>query len=380
MCGILCIIDYAKSNIHEIFSQMLQTLDARGPDNKNFHMIDTNNIQLHMGFTRLAIMDTSNMGLQPFIDNHQCEAICNGEIYNYRELRSKYNIQTVSECDCEVILPVYHRVDFLSLISDELDAEYALIIYDPNKNKIFAARDRYGVRPLYYGYNDETQQIGIASELKALCGTMNYVTQLNPCEYLTIDLNHQNDSMINNISFDVYYNCMNIPIHPLAISDNLTNIHSTINLLLTNAVKKRLESDRKIGFLLSGGLDSSLIVAIACKLIGNKNVVCFSVGMHDSDDVLASQQVVKYLGIEQHHIIPFDNDIGIKYLSDVIRTIETYDVTTIRASTPQYIMAKYISDNTDIKYYYQEKDLTKYMEVIVISEMLPTTNVFMTSE
>lgn len=344
MCGILCIIDYDRDKTIDVQS-MMEKIKSRGPDRENTHVVHLENIDVFMGFTRLSIMDTSDLGLQPFIDDKSCISICNGEIYNHIELKKKYSIHTLSECDCEVILPVYHATNFVESIRNNFDAEFAVVIYDNIQKKIYAARDRYGVRPLYYGYNKTTQKIGLASELKALHATMEFVTQLPPSDYIMIDLNEKfnHDININNYySYDkFFYNNNN--------SFSRHEILQTINNLLTNAVAKRLNSDRNIGFLLSGGLDSSLIVAIACKILGNDKIVCFSVGMENSCDVLAAKKVVEYLGIKNHHIISFDNEMGITFLDEVIDTIETYDVTTIRASTPQYIMANYIKKNTDIK-------------------------------
>lgn len=353
MCGILCLIKYNGQIDQTEALECLDKLKARGPDKQNYTIINTNpNVSIFLGFTRLAIMDTSDDGLQPFNDD-ESYILCNGEIYNHTKLAKQYKINLKTGCDCEILLPLLKIVGFENMIKDELDAEFAIVSYNHNNNIVSVARDRYGVRPLYYGYNKEKGLIGFASELKALHPLMEFVEQVKPNVITTVNL-HDTSNLYND-GFDIttilkrkeyyFYKDLNASM----FMDNIDYIHEQINSLLTEAVRKRLTSDRKIGFLLSGGLDSSLIVAIACKIIGAENVTCFSIGIEGSPDVVAAKKVVEYLGIKNHHIVPFSVDIGLKYLPDVIQTIETYDITTIRASTPQYIMAKYINENTDIR-------------------------------
>lgn len=336
MCGILCIIQKNQTLDQKIIDKCLETLISRGPDNQNH--IQTNNVFL--GFTRLAIMDTSNDGLQPF-SNKTNHVICNGEIYNYEQLSKSLNILMKSKCDCEVILPLYEKLGFVEMIKN-IDAEFALVIYDEKQNNIYAARDRYGVRPLFYGWDTKNNIYGFSSEMKALHNIMDHVIPVIPNEYYIFDVNNFTLQTFTYFDYKEY-------IKSSYIMNINELIKTSINHLLTNAVKKRLHTDRPIGFLLSGGLDSSLIVAIASKILGAENITCFSIGLENSPDVIASKVVTKYLGIKNHHIINFDIDTGICYIPEVIKQIESYDITTIRASTPQYIMAKYISENTNIK-------------------------------
>src|SRR5271154_1675178 len=151
MCGILCIISYGGTIDQSQYSQCLKMLKPRGPDNERVMVYnDNSNVNVYMGFQRLAIMDTSDAGLQPF-DANQTHVICNGEIYGYKQLVERHNIQMQTVCDCELILPLYRKVGFLNLITKKLDAEFAMVLYDEQKKVIYAARDRYGVRPLFYG-------------------------------------------------------------------------------------------------------------------------------------------------------------------------------------------------------------------------------------
>ena len=348
MCGIIFLIQLDSKNVDlQQANKCLNELVYRGPDKTSYQLVNIDDkINIFMGFTRLAIMDTSDSGLQPFVDHLGNSVICNGEIYNYKDLAIKYSHDLTSQCDCEIILPLFRKIGFKKMVSSELDAEFATVILDRTSNKIYAARDRYGVRPLYYGYNTTSRLLGFASELKALHSVMEFVEQVSPDTIMSIKL--KNDAPVDTmIKRHIYYSFDNIKFS-MEIP-KIDTICSNINKLLTAAVKKRLNSDRPIGFFLSGGLDSSLIVAIATRILGPDKIVCFSIGLDGSPDVEASKKVVEYLGIRHHHIIPFNISQGFAELPNVIRAIETYDVTTIRASTPQYIMAKYINENTDIR-------------------------------
>lgn len=332
MCGIFTIVNSQEISSNCV-EKSVKKLINRGPDCINIKKYTYNNNFIYMGFTRLAIIDLSDSGMQPFEDSN-ASVICNGEIYNYRELIYKHNLQLDTNSDCGVIIPLYNKLGFSDMIN-KLDAEFALVLYDIKKNKIYAARDKYGVRPLFYGLS--TNQIAFSSEIKAL-KKMKNVYPLEPHQYIEFDL------CDNSVKFFSYFN---YKIYD-GISENKDT--SLLNLYLTKAVKKRLHSDRPIGFLLSGGLDSSLIVAIATKILKPDNIVTFSIGVKGSPDVEAAKIVTKYLGIDaNHHVIDFNVEQGFDLLPKVIKTIESYDVTTIRASTPQYLMAKYISENTNIK-------------------------------
>jgi len=348
MCGIICLLQYGKTIDVTTAKKCLKKLDPRGPDNQSHTTIRANDmVDLFMGFTRLAVMDTSNAGLQPFYDEKGNTIVCNGEIYNYKTSAKQYDIELKTECDCEILLPLFNKFGFEIMIRDELDAEFAMVIYDSQRQLLYAARDRYGIRPLYYGYNATTKTIGFASELKALHPIMEYVQQVKPNQMICIDLRKKPENMTECFCQTEYYSYKQLL--PSTMLNSKHDIETRVNYLLTEAVRKRLFADIPIGFLLSGGLDSSLIVAIAARILNPENIVCFSIGLEGSPDVEAAKTVVKYLGIKQHHIVPFSVEEGLRVLPNVIESIETYDITTIRASTPQYLMAKYIKENTDIR-------------------------------
>lgn len=338
MCGIICLIKYGGALNPEITKSAHVKIAPRGPDAQN-HIQINSEPNIYLGFSRLAIMDVSNDGLQPFTrgSNH---VICNGEIYNFAELAKTHDIDLKTKCDCEVILPLYEKLGFVEMIKS-LNAEFAMVIFDEVNQILYTGRDKFGVRPLFFGQNKSTRTYGFASELKALHETMEDVEPVKPNIFFKFDLKAETIERIQ------YYDYQSLNIPPVMYTEDF--IKERIRELFTNAVKTRLFTDRPIGFLLSGGLDSSLIVAISCKILGPENVTCFSVGMDQSPDVIAAKQVAIYLGIKNHHIIPFDVETGIKMIPEVIRVIESYDITTIRASTPQWIMSKYIRENTDIK-------------------------------
>ncbi len=346
MCGIICLLQMGELDIENAL-KCLDNLKPRGPDKQYYHIISNDNYNVFMGFTRLAIMDISDAGMQPFIDLYGNVCVCNGEIYNYKELATRHNVIMETNCDCEIILPIFNKIGLINMITTELDAEFATIIYSSQDRKIYAVRDKFGVRPLYYGYNQTTKMIGFASELKALTPIMEFIDQIKPNYVLTIDMNILTDDPIKLLEKYLYYDYNDL-IASSAL-DNVEYIQDQIRCHLISAVEKRLHADRRIGFLLSGGLDSSLIVSIATQILGPDKIVCFSVGFDGSPDIEAAKKVVEYLKIEQHHIVPFNVELGLSSLRDVIKIIETYDITTIRASVPQYIMAKYIHDKTEIR-------------------------------
>lgn len=337
MCGILLIINYGDNK--SSYEENLKTLSPRGPDGMKY-VIDG---KCFIGFTRLAIMDLSESAMQPFKinkDGKHIYSITNGEIYNHEHLKNKYNLKLKTTCDCEIIPSLYEKIGF-ELMMKQLDAEFATIVVDNSTNKVYAGRDRFGVRPLFYGYSLEKKIIGFSSEAKALHSIMEYITPVVPNYFYEINLN---DKFNNNQKIHEYYNVDNI-----IRKNNEPFSNNIIKNLLISAVKKRIISDRPIGFLLSGGLDSSLILSIASTFIDKDKIICFTIGIPGSPDVEAAKCVVEHLKIKNHHIVNFTINDGLKYLEDVINVTETYDITTIRASTPQYILAKYIKENTDIK-------------------------------
>lgn len=322
MCGIIALyLNQEQSNIEEILNAYMM-LTNRGPDSGNWS-ISKDKIT---GFRRLAIMDNSTNGEQPFKINEDI-LMCNGEIFNHKELIKKYNLDCKSKSDCECIIHLYHKIGFEAMIK-ELIGDFAIVLF--TKNKLYFGRDRIGVRPLFYGFTQDGN-FAVASYARALTNFCHNVKAVVPGwgEY-----SYESKSLI----FFSY----NQP-KPREFK---TDIVEDVNKLLIASVKDRLMSDRPIGCLLSGGLDSSLITSILCRLIGSNNVRTYSIGMKGSIDLAHARKVAEFLGT-QHTEVTFTPDEGINAIPDVIRDLESYDITTIRASVGMWLLAKYISKNTD---------------------------------
>lgn len=300
---------------------------SRGPDDSK--IIDTGKGLL--GFHRLSIMGLSPEGMQPFeLDGSY--AVCNGEIYGFekikKELSKKYTFKSGS--DCEIILPMYkeYGTDMFAM----LDAEFAMIIYDGSKGEYIAARDPIGIRPLFYGYDDKGV-ILFASEAINLVGICKKVMPFPPGHYYK----------------DGKFICYcDIAAVKDVCHDSLETVCSKIHDKLIAGVEKRLVADAKVGFLLSGGLDSSLVCAIAAKKSG-KSIKTFAIGMtEDAIDLKYAKQVADYIGSD-HTEVYMTKEQVISELETVIRKLGTYDITTIRASMGMYLLCKWIHENTDIR-------------------------------
>lgn len=300
---------------------------SRGPDDSK--IIDTGKGLL--GFHRLSIMGLSPEGMQPFeLDGSY--AVCNGEIYGFEkikeELSTKYTFKSGS--DCEIILPMYkeYGTDMFAM----LDAEFAMIIYDGSKGEYIAARDPIGIRPLFYGYDDKGV-ILFASEAINLVGICKKVMPFPPGHYY------------KDGKFICY--CDIAAVKDIC-HDSLETVCSKIHDKLIAGVEKRLVADAKVGFLLSGGLDSSLVCAIAAKKSG-KPIKTFAIGMtEDAIDLKYAKQVADYIGSD-HTEVYMTKEQVISELETVIRKLGTYDITTIRASMGMYLLCKWIHENTDIR-------------------------------
>ena len=335
MCGIFCFFGNQEGFNQENLRKNAQLIKHRGPDNTH-ELIYKNNESgsvFYTMFHRLSINDISRLGDQPFEDDHVI-LVCNGEIYNHNSLEFENNVVTNSHSDCEIILHLYKQYGIERTLK-LLDGVYAFVLYDKKKDLIYVARDRIGVRPLFMGLNDDG--VMFCSEMKSLHSICKTVKPFPPSGYSSGPCFNKVDT------FQVY---------------NLENPKTTVKSTLSKSVLKRLiTTERPIGFLLSGGLDSSLIVSIASKLLKatNKPIHMFSIGNDINNDLKYANMVADYISKERGDdkvkftVVPFNFSEAVKSIPDVIRSIETYDVTTIRASTPMWLLCKYISENTDIK-------------------------------
>ena len=310
------------------FSEAFDKTVSRGPDDTK--IIDTGNGLL--GFHRLAIMGLTPSGMQPF-ELSGSYVVCNGEIYGFekqREALKKKGYTFVSDSDCEILLPMYR--EYGTAMFAMLDAEYALIIYDGDKGEYIAARDPIGIRPLYYGYDGEGV-ILFASEAKNLVGLTKKIMPFPPGHYY------------KDGRFVCYTDIAKVD---KVCQDDLEGVCHQIHDKLVAGVEKRLVADAKVGFLLSGGLDSSLVCAIAQKK-SDVPIKTFAIGMsEDAIDLKYAKQVADYIGSDHTEIYMTPDDV-LSSLETVIAMLGTFDITTIRASMGMYLICKAIHEQTDIR-------------------------------
>ena len=390
MCGIFAFLELIKKGISlkqfskEDILTFSSNITHRGPDDRENYNISKNvdnlTYNLLFDFHRLSINDLSISGRQPmFLEDYVL--MTNGEIYNHNELYNnitnpsslflyqlskKYDITDIpnykntlkSTSDCEIILHFYsYLVDDLKLeleivtdiLFSYLDGVFATIIYDKKRDIIILGRDAFGVRPMYFNIikQEDYCRLSFCSELKGLVDfdEKNVITkQFNPHSFSIIDLKTLNTKVVEK-QYTKYINYFN----PTKTYEDASN---HIKYLLENAVEKRLMSDRPIGCLLSGGLDSSLVTSIVVNMykkrgVEPKNINTFSIGLKGSPDLKYARCVAEYLGTNHHEILMTVDEM-IESVPETIKTIESYDITTVRASTPNRLLAKYIKENTDI--------------------------------
>ncbi len=325
MCSI---IGLSKCDDFEKIKKSFEKSNLRGPDGTSYYNANS----ALLGFKRLAIMGLNEFGMQPFSYDDKV-LVCNGEIYGFRDIKIellKKGYSFKSDSDCEILLPLFKEFGFEMF--SKLDAEFALIIYDKKEDKIIAARDPLGIRPLYYGKSKSNDTYIFASEPKILVDLVEDIFPFPPGYYFDGE------------KFIQYSFITDVESKHTRMRDVEKNIHS----LLVEGVRKRLDSDAPIGFLLSGGLDSSLVCSIATKIL-KKPIETFAIGMEkDAIDLKYAKEVADYLKTNHHEVIITRDDV-ISSLEEVIYNLATYDITTIRASVGMYLLCKYIHENTDIK-------------------------------
>ncbi len=339
MCGIVCAFELKQPSeeLRPLVLEMAKKVRHRGPDWSGIYTSE----KAIMAHERLSIVDPTS-GKQPLYNKDKTVVLAvNGEIYNHQEIRKKYegkyDFQTHS--DCEVILALYEDkgIDFL----DELNGIFGFCLYDSNKDFYFVARDHMGIIPLYHGW-DKKGNYFVASELKALEGHCHNIEVFLPGSFKTSDTETNSLEKWYHRDWREYDN----------VKDNNTDIPK-LREALEQAVHRQLMSDVPYGVLLSGGLDSSITSALAKKYASKRvesgdteeawypQLHSFSVGLKGSPDLEAARKVADYIGTVHHEII-FTIQEGLDAIRDVIYFLETYDVTTVRASTPMYLMARVI--------------------------------------
>jgi len=342
MCGIFALFNSSKINKQVDVNVEFQKGVGRGPEHSD---LSTNQkLNYILGFHRLAINGLNSVSNQPFnIDGYSL--ICNGEIYNYKELYEMMNIEPKTQSDCEVIIYLVDKYGIEQALR-MLDGVFAFVLINNAKKEAYVARDPYGVRPLYY-YTDNS--IGFASELKMIHNFSSKVKQFTPGSYLKLYMRsskwQQSELLMKyHISSFAYTDFLN---------DNYHYYLQGIRMNLYSAVKKRvLATERPIACLLSGGLDSSLIASLVSKIskeLGNKTPIeTYSIGLPGSTDLVYAKQVADWISSKHCEILVTEEEM-LKAIPEVIKAIESYDTTTVRASIGNYLLGKYIAANSEAK-------------------------------
>ena len=329
------VFGYFGTDLKETEAEVyLKRTEMRGPDQTRLRVLPGVG---YLGFQRLAIMGLNEAGMQPFVHGQKA-VVCNGELYGFRKEKAaleKKGYTFQSESDCELLLPLYE--EYGTQMFSHLDAEFSMILYDPEKNLLLAARDPIGIRPLFYGYS-KSGHIAFASEARSLVGLCERIQPFPPGHY------YENG---------VFHSYCDIAAPDPALTEKLAGqteeeICAGIRTRLVEGVEKRLDADAPLGFLLSGGLDSSLVCAIAARKL-RKPIRTFAIGMEkDAIDLKYAKEVADYLGAEHTEIYMTPEEVK-KSLREVISILGTYDITTIRASMGMYLLCKAIHEQTDIR-------------------------------
>ncbi|WP_019038457.1 asparagine synthase B [Psychroflexus tropicus] len=325
MCGIFVAIDSEKSS-QFLISEFMK-IKHRGPDASDFKMIKE---KTHFGFHRLAINGLTPKGNQPMYKNGVW-LVANAEIFNYLELANTYNIKLETGSDCEILIDLYQEIGEEGML-EAIDGEFAFVLYDEAKDLFVAARDHLGVRGMYIGYDES--EVYFASESKAIAFSKQ-LHQFPPGHYW----NSYTDEMKPYFHHDY---------STTALSEK--DYCLEINKLLTESVEKRMMSERPLGCLLSGGLDSSLVAGILARKLKEKGkqLETFSIGLEGSPDIEAAQKVADHIGSKHHSIICTEQEF-LAELEHTVYMLGSYDVTTVRASVGHQLVAKYVRDHSEVK-------------------------------
>lgn len=331
-------------------------ISHRGPDRSTCVTLGSP-VNAMLDFERLAVMDWGTAGDQPFKYETEDESrtiyvMCNGEIYNHHEICKEYDLHPVSGSDCEVIPLMYKKFGHKSIemMCNKFNSEHAFVILDINMNtgdyKMYLSTDRFGMRPLFVCWDE--RGFYFSSELQGLpesCLKSDtcHVERFKPRHYAVIE---KKNGILGNLEYQCYYNVKPEKFKYFDLQECLTGIRKN----LEQAVSLRLESDRPYGCLLSGGLDSSIVSAFLAKHLKEHGQVLrtFSIGMPGGTDEKYAKMVAKHIGSDHTHVEQSEQDF-LDALPDVVKTLGSFDITTVRASTGQYLVSKWISENTDIK-------------------------------
>jgi asparagine synthase (glutamine-hydrolysing) len=398
MCGIYGYFQFNGKKItvkqrNHLFKQFIKS-QHRGPEHNVFKNIGNNAI---LGFHRLCIVDIER-GTQPFHDeDDKIFCICNGEIYNHEQLRKEHNLVTRTHSDCEVVLHLYtkygHEDGGIEKIVNMLDGVFSFIVYDTrggiNDQQIFIGHDPIGVRSLYYSWCEESRRLYVSSELKSIVDEkdkeVNKNLKMFPAGSYGI---FSNDSHGPCFFTSKYYDPYKLykPIYTI-IDDDATPlsefnvVKQNVKILFENAVRKRLMSDRPIGCLLSGGLDSSLVCALVAKMMkengSTEPLHTFSIGMEGGTDLKYAKMVADHIG-SIHHEVTVTKEQMLEQWEKTPYDIESWDTTTVRASTPMILLCEYIKNETDVIVIYSGEGADEASGSYMYFHKAPTLEEFQT--
>jgi len=360
MCGIWAFIELHinknSTDFQKLFNDFMR-IKNRGPDMSSFQTIKN----VSVGFHRLAIMDPKFHANQPYIIEDKERTIifiCNGEIYDFKDLINKHQLKMENNSDCLTIpllylkytnFSLYENTDikkFTELFVDEIKGEFAFALFEfdnlQNLKQLIIGRDQIGVRPLYWhSPTPKSKGIILSSEMKGLNNFEDKIQEFEPGTIVNIKFD--DFGLIKNTEtfyFKTIYETISIKQNDYLI---LNNVKQSV----INSVRRRLCADKPIAFLLSGGVDSSLVAAISAQLLGIP-IKTYCCGMNEGTDLLYARKVAEHIG-SNHTEVFFTPEEGIEAIRDVIWTTETWDTTTIRASVGQYLVCKHIGTKTDSK-------------------------------
>ncbi len=351
MCGIWTLINL-KNSFGDLskYLEDFWNLKNRGPDNSSIQTYS----DAVVGFHRLAIMDKSFKSNQPFVLTDKLKTIvfvCNGEIYNFKELINQYNLDINDNSDCLTIPKLYLKLEekkWLDLFQNEIKGEYAftMLIFDNlhTLKKVYVGRDQIGIRPLYFNkFTKDSDKLIFSSEVKGTLSMIEKIHEFPPGEIYKYNFDEFKKVELDTYNFKNVYQVIPDEIFVKDESYYLSNLRNAI----INSVRRRLVADRPLAFLLSGGVDSSLVCAIAAKILKHP-IKTFCCGMKGGTDLVYAKMVADH--IKSHHTeVYFTAEEGLNCIDSVIWAIESWDTTTVRASVGQYLVSKYIGTKTDCR-------------------------------
>lgn len=364
MCGIFALINYNNgfdySKRYSYIEKEFMKGKQRGPENSHLEEITD---EIWFGFHRLAINGLDEVSNQP-IKKNDCILICNGEIYNHKKIENNFEFKMKTNSDCEVIIDLYLKFGFEKMLHI-IDGVFSIILYDKKKHKIYVARDPFGVRPLFIGVMNRRgydHYFGFSSELKQLTFNFDEIKQFTPGTFMILNPKFKT-KVIEEEKRYFHLPNLNLYTFPEISKQELYELKIQIAKSFFEAVKKRVwNTDRKIACLLSGGLDSSIVCTVVnyflkqkyekdienMEVMENYKLETYSIGLEDSVDLKYAKKVADWIG-SKHTEVKADKMDFLNELDNLVYIIESYDTTTVRASVGNYLVSKYISNNSDAK-------------------------------